>query len=87
MKPAVRDLAEHLASLARLLDLEHAEERARHDLERSSLSLEARQERGHALLDLKAADQRLLAGRVLVELSPAHQGREIPAAGPATTRM
>ncbi len=72
------EIAEHVARLERLLELERREERARFDLERSSLSLEARQEKGHALLDLRAQDTRALAGRVLVELAPSRQGAEVP---------
>jgi superfamily I DNA and/or RNA helicase len=73
------DLPAHLAHLERLVELERAEERSRFDLERSSLSLSARQERGHALLDLKVTELRALAGRMLVELAPTRHGREIPA--------
>ncbi len=69
---------EHAARLGRLLELERREEKERFELERSSLSLEARQDRGHALLDLKLTDTRTLAGRVLLELGPAREGREIP---------
>lgn len=72
------ETAEYVAALERLLEVERREERARFDLERSSLSLEARQDRGHALLDLKAQDTRALAGRVLVELAPSRAGDEIP---------
>lgn len=72
------EIVRHIAELERLLEIERREERARHAIERSALSLEGRQERGHALLDLKAADSRSLAGRVLVELVPARPGREIP---------
>ncbi len=72
------DLAQHLATLERLLELERREEKARYESERSSLSFEGRQALGHALLDLKAADSRALAGRVLLELRPANPSRGLP---------
>ena len=68
---------EHIERLGRLLDLERAEERARYELESARLSLEERQARGHALLDLEAGDARSLAGRVLIELRPA-AGHDLP---------
>jgi superfamily I DNA and/or RNA helicase len=60
------DLTDHLAALARLLDAEREEERARFAEARDRLSVAEQEGRGIALADLEPEDEGVLAGRTLV---------------------
>ena len=59
-------LQRHFQALARLLDAEREEERARFAEARGRLSLAEREARGLALADVEAVDEAGLAGRALV---------------------
>ncbi|MFL5321648.1 MAG: AAA domain-containing protein [Myxococcaceae bacterium] len=65
----------HFDHLARLLELERSEERARLEEQRQTLSLEDRQARGLTLLDVEPVEEDLgLGGRVLITLAKVDRG-------------
>lgn len=76
------DLGTHIDALARLLELERAEERERLQQAREALTAEQRQQSGLVLLDLQVADVRSLAGRFLVTFAPRRAGMEFASQRP-----